>query len=136
MGITLFENQNAPKQISTINTINERIILNNETPADFIANNSNFSPISPNDINDANNIANGNANGTNDNHEYNKNSNNTLIGNPLPTISPIYNHKNCIIKMNEQIKNVAKNSNKKFFKTYISIRFIYSSKFSNTRHKI
>jgi hypothetical protein len=77
----------------------------------------------PNDINEANNIASGNAIGTNDNHEYNKNSNNTLKGKPLPIISPIYNHKNCIINTNEQIKNVAKNSNKKFLKTYISIRF-------------
>jgi hypothetical protein len=67
--MTLFENQNAPKQINNIKIINERIIRNNDTPADFIANNSNFSPISPNDINDANNIASGKAIGTNDNHE-------------------------------------------------------------------
>ena len=69
IGITLLENQNAPKQINTMKIINERIIRKSDTPADFIASNSNFSPISPKDINDANSMANGNANGTNDNHE-------------------------------------------------------------------
>ena len=62
-GITLLEKKNAPTHKKAINIINERIIRKSEIPADFMANNSKFSPMLPNVIIEASKMANGKAKG-------------------------------------------------------------------------
>ena len=57
----LFEKKNAPILIRNINIINGNMILCNEMPDDFNAVSSRFSPIFPNVIRAANNMANGKA---------------------------------------------------------------------------
>ena len=57
----LFEKKNAPTLIRIINTISGNMILCNEIPDDFKAVSSKFSPIFPNVIRAASNMANGRA---------------------------------------------------------------------------
>jgi hypothetical protein len=103
--------------------VNGRMILNRLTPAAFIAVSSNFSPRLPKVINEANNIANGNANGTTDVIAYTKNSANTLISTPLPTRSFTCIHTNCISNMNTQIKKVTMSNPMKCTNKYLSSFF-------------
>ena len=65
-GSTLFEKKNAPTETKAMATANGRMIRKRLIPAAFMAVSSNFSPRLPKLINDANNMANGNANGTTD----------------------------------------------------------------------
>jgi hypothetical protein len=103
---------------------NDRIILNKDTPAAFMAVSSKFSPKLPNVISEANSMANGKAMGTREKTAYMKNSLNTDKLIPLPTRSVICFHKNCIKSMKMQMRNVIKNNVKKRLNIYESIFFI------------
>ena len=96
-----------------MNSISGRMILNNETPAAFMAVNSKFSPRLPKVIKEANNIAKGNAMGISDKKAYIRNSANTDIPIPFPTNSATCFHKNCINRMKMQMRKVIRNSVKK-----------------------
>ena len=81
-----------------------------EMPAAFMAVSSKFSPKLPKVINDASNMANGNAMGTSEKMAYTKNSPNTDQPIPFPINSATCFHKNCINRMKMQMRKVIKNS--------------------------
>ena len=85
--------------------ISERIIRINGTPADFILDSSYRSARFPITITEAINTAIGKAIGNVDTDKYPINSNMIKILTPLPAISSIYSHKNCMISTNNAIKN-------------------------------
>ena len=101
-----------------------RSIRNNDILAAFIAVSSKVSPKFPKVINEANNMANGKANGTKENVEYMKNSDKIDQLTPFPTKSETCLHKNCISKMKMQMKKVIKKRVKKRLKRYESIFLI------------
>ena len=76
--------------------ISGRMIWTRETPADFIASNSNRSPRFPKVISEASKIASGSAIGTRNRAAYINISAKTGIPKPFPTMSSMYLHRNCI----------------------------------------
>lgn len=98
-----------------------RMILRSGIPAAFMESSSYFSPKLPNVINAANRMANGRDRGIKVKPDKKKNWAKTPISSPLPTNSSTYLHRNCIIKMNRQIKNVPEKSNRKLFRIKMSI---------------
>lgn len=108
-----------------------RIMRNKGIPAAFMDNSSYRSPKFPKVIRAARRIANGRDNGISVSADRKKNWARTLISSPFPTSSSTYLHKNCIMKMKRQIKNVPEKSSRKLFKTNISsflcvaFRFLY-----------
>ena len=108
MGSTLFEKKKAAIQINDIKTMSPRIILKSETPADFIAVSSKFSPRFPKTINAASKMASGNAIGTIVKEAYQKNSPITSHDTPFPIKSCKCFHINCIKRISITIKKVIK----------------------------
>lgn len=113
-----------------------RIILNSEIPAVFIAISSRRSPKLPNVIREASSIANGNAMVADESDEYKKNLAIISIGMPLPIISSIRNHINCITMINRQIKNVtvsnAINCLKIYWSNFLNIEMIMPAVFPHS----
>ena len=97
-----------------------------DTPADFIASNSKRSPRFPNVINEASRIASGKAMGTRNSAAYINISANMGMPKPLPTISSIYLHRNCINTINRQMPNVMKNNGRNVCNINVYNRFIFS----------
>jgi len=82
---------------------------NNEMPDDFIATNSNLSPIFPNVIIEEIKIAIGIASRIMEALAYHRNSHIVKKSRPFPTKSSIYFHNICIINTKNAIKKVAIN---------------------------
>ena len=121
----MFEAKNAAILINTERIIRGDMILGREIPAAFRASSSLFSPILPRVIMDASKVARGRANGNNVALPHPRNSKITQILNPFPTSSSIYSHKNCIIRINNTIRNVIRNGPKNDFIRKRSSFFIY-----------
>ncbi len=94
-----------------------------ETPADFTAVNSKFSPKSPKVMIEDNNIAKGRAMGTRRAEAYTINSAITVHSSPFPAKSSMYFHRNCIKRINKETKNVATRGPKYDFKINLCNRF-------------
>ena len=106
--------------------ISGRMIRTSETPADFIANNSNRSPRFPKVISEASKMANGSAIGTRKRAAYINISAKIGIPRPFPTMSSMYLHRNCISTINRQMPKVIKNNGRKVCSINVYNRFIFN----------
>ena len=112
-GIRWFDTKKALMLIPTDTTISGMRILLREIPAAFIARSSLLSPILPSVIIDAMRVANGIARGSMVQDPHIRNSSITHRLNPLPTSSSMYNHRNCITRMNTTMRKTITNGPKK-----------------------
>ena len=107
-------------------TISDLNACNSEIPEALMAVSSLLSPRFPNVMSDDSNMANGKACGTSMRLMYQKNCASTSIVNPLPISSSTYFHRNCIIRINKQMKNVPMKSRPNCLAMNLSNFFIRS----------
>jgi hypothetical protein len=85
---------------------------------------------------EAKSMASGKANGTNPNEAYRSNSETIFQSRPFPTRSSMYFHRNCINRINTQMKKVIKKGPRKLLIINRCNRFIlYLACFTNTKLK-